>query len=98
MVFFMAKYNSAVQTLKHLENMVSRVSLTPQQQTIAEAVDIIVYLRMNGMQKYENEIIGVDGYDEVKYYYITRQTLYRILNSHIRTRPSSNDFMILISE
>lgn len=94
----MAKYNSAVQTLKHLENMVSRVSLTPQQQTIAEAVDIIVYLRMNGIQRYENEIIGVDGYDEVKYYYITRQTLYRTLSSHIRTRPSSNDFMILISE
>lgn len=87
MVFFMAKYNSAVQTLKHLENMVSRVSLTPQQQTIAEAVYIIVYLRMKGMQRYENEIIGVDGYDEVKYYYITRQTLYRTLNSHIRTRP-----------
>lgn len=83
----MAKYNSAVQTLKHLENMVSRVSLTPQQQTIAEAVYIIVYLRMKGMQRYENEIIGVDGYDEVKYYYITRQTLYRTLNSHIRTRP-----------
>lgn len=94
----MAKYNSAVQTLKHLENMVSRVSLTPQQQTIAEAVDIIVYLRMKGMRRYVNEIIGVDGYDEVKYYYITRQTLYRTLNSHIRTRPSSNDFMILLSE
>lgn len=63
----MTKYNSAVQTLKHLENMVSRVSLTPQQQTIAEAVDIIVYLRMKGMRRYVNEIIGVDGYDEVKY-------------------------------
>lgn len=27
------------------------------------------------MQRYVNEIIGVDGYDEVKYHYITRQPL-----------------------
>ena len=67
--------NSAVQTLKRLENMVSRVSLTPQQQTIAEAVDIIVYLRMKGMRRYVDEIIGVDGYDEVKHCYITHEIL-----------------------
>ena len=40
--------SSAMLTLRHLEQLVSRVSVTPQQETIAGAVDVIVYLRRKG--------------------------------------------------
>ena len=34
-----------------LERMVSRVSVMPQHETIAEAVDVIVYLKLKGMKR-----------------------------------------------
>ena len=62
--------NSAEQTLNRLERMVSRVSVTPQQETIAEAVDVIAYLKLKGMRRYVEEVIAVDGYDAEKQKYI----------------------------
>ncbi len=65
--------NSAEQTLNRLERMVSRVSVTPQYETIAEAVDVIVYLKLKGMKRYIEEVIAVDGYDAQKEKYIIRR-------------------------
>ncbi|WP_333594182.1 P-type conjugative transfer ATPase TrbB [Anaerospora hongkongensis] len=64
--------NSARQTLQRLQNMISRVSLTPQQSTIGEAVDLIVYLKRKGTSRFIEEIIAVDGYDEFKKEYIIK--------------------------
>lgn len=61
--------NSAYETLIRLQDMVSRVSVTPQQRTIAAAVDIIVYMKKKGLSRYVKEIIEVTGYDEKTNYY-----------------------------
>lgn len=63
--------SSAIQTLQRLEQMISRVSLTPQQETIAGAVDVVVYLRRKGMSRIVEEILGIDGYDMQKKQYLT---------------------------
>ena len=55
--------NSAEQTLHRLESMVSRVSVTLQQETIAEAVDVVIYLKLKGMRRFVEEVIAVEGYD-----------------------------------
>ena len=55
------------------ERMVSRVSVTPQHETIAEAVDVIAYLKLKGMKRYIEEIIAVDSYDAQKEKYIIRR-------------------------
>ena len=56
-----------------LERMVSRVSVTPQHETIAEAVDVIAYLKLKGMKRCIEEVIAVDGYDAQKEKYIIRR-------------------------
>lgn len=65
--------NSAKQTLYRLQQMVSRVSITPQQVTIAEAVDIVIYIKRKGTGRIIEEVIAVDGFDEEKKDYITHQ-------------------------
>ena len=50
-------------TLRRLEQLVFRVSVSPQQETIAGAVDVIVYLRRRGTGRVVEEILGIDGYD-----------------------------------
>ena len=55
--------NSAKDTLLRLENMTSRVSKTPQNVTIANAVDLIVYLKYVGTSRKVEEIIEVMDYD-----------------------------------
>lgn len=65
--------NSAKQTLYRLQQMVSRVSLTPQQVTIAEAVDIVVYLKRKGTGRIIEEVIAVDCFDEEKRDYVTNK-------------------------
>ena len=55
------------------ERMVSRVSVTPQHETIAEAVDVIAYLKLKDMKRYIEEIIAVDSYDAQKEKYIIRR-------------------------
>ena len=63
--------SSAMLTLRRLEQLVSRVSVTPQQETIAGAVDVIVYLRRKGTGRVVEEILSIDGYDGEKGRYIT---------------------------
>lgn len=63
--------SSAMLTLRRLEQLVSRVSVTPQQETIAGAVDVIVYLRRKGTGSVVEEILSIDGYYGEKGRYIT---------------------------
>ncbi len=65
--------SSAYLTLNRLEQLVSRVSITPQQETIAGAVNVIVYLRRRGTSRYIEEILSVDGYDAEKRQYLTHK-------------------------
>lgn len=65
--------SSASQTLQRLEQMVSRVSKTPQQETIASAVDVVVYLRRKEMSRVVEEVLSVDGYDPERKQYITHE-------------------------
>lgn len=55
--------NSARDTLLRLENMTARVSKNPQQSTIAQAVNIIAYLKLVGTVRRIQEIICVKGYN-----------------------------------
>jgi type IV secretion system protein TrbB len=64
---------SAVETLYRLEEMVSQVSLTPQQARIGRAVDIVVYLKYYSTKREIEDIIHVTGYDKEKQDYITEK-------------------------
>ncbi len=64
--------NSASQTLARLEQLVTRVSLTRQQETVGEAVDIVIYLKVRGGKRYVEEMIAVDGFDSVNQKYIIK--------------------------
>ena len=55
--------NSAKDTLLRLENMTARVSQNPQQATIGQAVNLIIYLKYTGHRRIVEDIIEVDGYD-----------------------------------
>lgn len=55
--------NSARDTLLRLENMIARVSKNPQQSTIAQAVDIIAYLKLVGNVRRIQEIICINDYN-----------------------------------
>ena len=65
--------SSALLTLRRLEQLVSRVSVSPQQETIAGAVDVIVYLRRRGTGRVVEEILGIDGYDPEKCKYVVHE-------------------------
>ena len=65
--------SSALLTLRRLEQLVSRVSVSPQQETIAGAVDVIVYLRRRGTGRMVEEILGIDGYDPEKGKYVVHE-------------------------
>ena len=58
--------NSAKDTLLRLENMTARVSQNPQQATIGQAVNMIVYLKYLGNRRIVEEILEVDGYNTAK--------------------------------
>ena len=58
--------NSAKDTLLRLENMTARVSQNPQQATIGQAVNMIVYLKYLGNRRIVEEIVEVDGYNAAK--------------------------------
>lgn len=64
--------NSAKDTLLRLENMCSRVSQSPQQATIAQAVNLIVYLRYSGTKRRVEDIIEVLGWDNTTQKYTVR--------------------------
>ena len=55
--------NSAVDTLLRLENMTARVSRNPQQSTIAQAVNYVVYLKYTGNSRKVQEILEIDRWD-----------------------------------
>ena len=65
--------NSAIETLYRLEEMISRVSLTPQQAAISRAVDAVVYIRYKNTNRKIEEIMAVDGFDNIKKEYIAHQ-------------------------
>ena len=58
--------NSAKDTLLRLENMTARVSQNPQQATIGQAVNMIIYLKYIGNRRIVEEIIEVNGYDTAR--------------------------------
>ncbi len=60
-------------TLRRLEQLVFRVSVSPPQETIAGAVDVIVYLRRRGTGRVVEEILGIDGYDGEKRRYMVHE-------------------------
>ncbi len=55
--------DSAVDTLHRLESLVTRVSLTPQNETVGRAVDMVVYIKVKGTERKIDQIIEVDGYN-----------------------------------
>ncbi len=65
--------NSARDTLLRLENMTARVSQNPQQSTIGQAVNLIVYLKYVGGHRIVEDIIEVNGYDVAKKAYNLRK-------------------------
>lgn len=68
--------NDAASALLRLEQLISEVSVTPMQALIAEAVDVVVYMREFGrLGRQVTEIISVTGYGEGGYRY---EPIYRI--------------------
>lgn len=61
--------NSARDTLLRLENMTVRVSQNPQQATIGQAINMIIYLKYVGKRRMVEEIMEVNGYDSKRHEY-----------------------------
>ena len=59
--------DSALDTLYRMEDMASE----PLQARIGRAIDLVVYLRMNGVKRVVEEILQVDRYDKSSQEYIT---------------------------
>lgn len=55
--------NSAKETLLRLEDLIMQDSVSPRRYTIANAVDMIIYLKRLGNTRIIDEIIEVNGYD-----------------------------------
>lgn len=55
--------DSAEETLYRLEQMISEVSVNPQPTMIGRAVDMVVYIKKEGVQRKVEEIIRVNGYN-----------------------------------
>ena len=65
--------DSALESLYRLEQMVSEISITPQQRTISQAVDIVIYIKKEGVKRVIKEIVKVNGYDHVNQEYKIEQ-------------------------
>ena len=61
--------DSAIESLYRLEQMVSEISITPQQRTISQAVDMVIYIKKEGIKRAIKEIIKINGYDHVNQEY-----------------------------
>ena len=61
--------DSALESLYRLEQMVSEISITPQQRTISQAVDMVIYIKKEGIKRAIKEIIKINGYDHVNQEY-----------------------------
>ncbi len=51
--------DSALEALYRLEQMISEISVTPQQRTIGQAVGMVIYIKKTGIQRKISEIIRV---------------------------------------
>ena len=65
--------NDAAQTLIRLVDMTSRVAVNPQPRTIANAIDVIVYIRNLNNKRWIEDIISVDDYDDVSKRFIWKK-------------------------
>ena len=65
--------DSALETLFRLEGMISRVSITPQQASIARAINVIVYIAKRAAVRRVEEVIAVDTWDAGKGEYIVHR-------------------------
>ena len=65
--------NDAAQTLIRLVDMTSRVAVNPQPRTIANAIDVIVYIRNLNNKRWIEDIISVDDYDDVSKRFICKK-------------------------
>jgi type IV secretion system protein VirB11 len=64
--------NSAAAALLRLEQLIGEVSVTPMQTLIAEAINVVVFMRQFGrIGRRVTEIIEVNGYREGEYQYET---------------------------
>lgn len=57
--------DSAEETLYRLEQMIAEVSVTPQPAMIGRAVDMVIYIKKEGVKRQIDEIIHVTGYDKI---------------------------------
>lgn len=62
--------DSALETLYRLEGMISRVSITPQEASIARAINVIVYIAKRAARRRVEEVIAVERWDPEKKNYI----------------------------
>ena len=57
--------DSAEETLYRLEQMIAEVSVNPQPAMIGRAVDMVIYIKKEGVKRQIDEIIHVTGYDKI---------------------------------
>lgn len=57
--------DSAEETLYRLEQMIAEVSVNPQPGMIGRSVDMIIYIKQEGVQRRISEIVRVNGYDKI---------------------------------
>ena len=55
--------DSALESLYRLEQMISEISVSPQQRTIGQAVGMVIYIKKDGVQRKVSEIIRVKKYN-----------------------------------
>lgn len=55
--------DSALESLYRLEQMISEISVSPQQRTIGQAVGMVIYIKKDGVKRKVSEIIRVKKYN-----------------------------------
>lgn len=55
--------DSALESLYRLEQMISEISVSPQQRTIGQAVGMVIYIKKEGVKRKISEIIRVKKYN-----------------------------------
>ena len=55
--------DSALESLYRLEQMISEISVSPQQRTIGQAVGMVIYIKKDGVKRKVSEIIRVKRYN-----------------------------------
>lgn len=76
--------NDAAQTLIRLVDMTSRVAVNPQPRTIANAIDVIIYIRNLNNKRWIEDIISIDDYDDV-----AKQFIWNKLDINSGARPDN---------